>query len=149
MPKRKPSSKNSTAKFPVANENDGNWRKAPKSALADRLERFVKHASEMLALEREAEACTAANLLLQEQSEYPSCPVVLPGAENTPEGTSVGRAGALMEGLMLVGALQIGGAGTDCSLSPGCRWRAAAIGNKRRRPRSYSGDGRARLHRFI
>ena len=104
MPKRKPSSKNSTAKFPVANENDGNWRKAPKSALADRLERFVKHASEMLALEREAEACTAANLLLQEQSEYPSCPVVLPGAENTPEGTSVGRAGALMEGLMLVGA---------------------------------------------
>ena len=104
MPKRKPSSKNSTAKFPVANENDGNWRKAPKSALADRLERFVKHASEMLALEREAEACTAANLLLQEQSEYPSCPVVLPGAKNTPEGTSVGRAGALMEGLMLVGA---------------------------------------------
>ena len=104
MPKRKPSSKNSTAKFSVANENDGNWRKAPKSALADRLERFVKHASEMLALEREAEACTAANLLLQEQSEYPSCPVVLPGAENTPEGTSVGRAGALMEGLMLVGA---------------------------------------------
>lgn len=104
MPKRKPSSKNSTAKFPVANENDGNWRKAPKSALADRLERFVKHASEMLTLEREAEACTAANLLLQEQSEYPSCPVVLPGAENTPEGTSVGRAGALMEGLMLVGA---------------------------------------------
>ena len=104
MPKRKPSSKNSTAKFPVANENDGNWRKAPKSALADRLERFVKHASEMLALEREAEACTAANLLLQGQSEYPSCPVVLPGAENTPEGTSVGRAGALMEGLMLVGA---------------------------------------------
>ena len=104
MPKRKPSSKNSTAKFSVANENDGNWRKAPKSALADRLERFVKHASEMLALEREAEACTAANLLLQGQSEYPSCPVVLPGAENTPEGTSVGRAGALMEGLMLVGA---------------------------------------------
>ena len=104
MPKRKPSSKNSTAKFSVANENEGNWRKAPKSALADRLERFVKHASEMLALEREAEACTAANLLLQEQSEYPSCPVVLPGAENTPEGTSVGRAGALMEGLMLVGA---------------------------------------------
>ena len=93
-----------TAKFSVANENEGNWRKAPKSALADRLERFVKHASEMLALEREAEACTAANLLLQEQSEYPSCPVVLPGAENTPEGTSVGRAGALMEGLMLVGA---------------------------------------------
>ena len=41
MPKRKPSSKNSTAKFPVANENDGNWRKAPKSALADRLERFA------------------------------------------------------------------------------------------------------------
>lgn len=103
-PKRKPGSRKPKANFSVANENDGNWRKAPKSALADRLGRFVQHASEMLALEREAEACTAANLLLQEQSEYPSCPVVLPGAENTPEGTSVGRAGALMDGLMLIAA---------------------------------------------
>jgi hypothetical protein len=132
-PKRKPGSRKPKANFSVANENDGNWRKAPKSALADRLGRFVQHASEMLALEREAEACTAANLLLQEQSEYPSCPVVLPGAENTPEGTSVGRAGALMDGLMLIAAAPgPEGAGTRLlNFRPSRRKRAAAVGDQR------------------
>ena len=65
---------NSTAKFSVANENDGNWRKAPKSALADRLRALREHASEMFALEREAEACTAANLLLQGAVRVPVMP---------------------------------------------------------------------------
>jgi hypothetical protein len=109
-PNAAPLSKTAAA---VAREDDGNWRRGSKHQLASRIDRYVQHAGAMLALEREAEAASATAMLLQE-SESPW--LFRENSANAPgaaEGTSVGRRGALMEGLQLVGTTAGPVAGTQ------------------------------------
>jgi hypothetical protein len=114
----------SAAAAAVAREDDGGWRRHPKDALVARIDRFVTHAGAMLALEREAEAASAAALLLQESASSASSASsesssLLTAAASpaaavvVAEGTSVGRAGAVMEGLQLVGTTAGPAAGTQ------------------------------------
>ena len=73
-------------------DDDEGWRSASKSSLRDAVSRFADVASALLMSERETEAASAAALLLR-------------GAESddaiVSEGTSLGRSGAVMEGLRL------------------------------------------------
>ena len=84
----------------VARENDDGWRKSSKEQLAMRVDAFASHAEALLALEREAEAASAAKLIQESCVETAEGPYDVLAAVG--EGTSVGRTGALMEGLQLV-----------------------------------------------
>ena len=77
-------------------ENDEGWRDASKSSLRDAVSRFAEAASALLTSERETEAASAAALLLREADESDDAIVS--------EGTSLGRSGAVMEGLRLTSA---------------------------------------------
>ena len=107
------------AKKTVTFENDGGWRRSRKDQLAARIDRYVVHAQAMLAIERETEAASAAAMLFQESEsctwgddEDLADAVAAFPSDAVAEGTSVGRLGAVMDGLRLVGSTAGPAAGT-------------------------------------
>ena len=75
--------------------SDTSWRRAKTSEVSARVAAYCDAAVEMLALEREAEAASAAAMLEQERD------ATISSAE---EGTTLGRLGAMMDGLRLTSA---------------------------------------------
>ena len=81
--------------------DDGGWRRRSKSALQGDIARYVDVATAALEAERLAEAAAAAAMSQSEANDDASSSAV---DRDVPEGTIVGRAGAMMDGLRLTSA---------------------------------------------
>ena len=82
-------------------DDDGGWRRRSKSALQGDIARYIDVATAALEAERLAEAAAAAAMSQSEANDDASASAV---DRDVPEGTIVGRAGAMMDGLRLTSA---------------------------------------------
>ena len=94
--KRKPRARNPAKgdRERLGFDDDGGWRHRPKRALQDDIVRYVDVAAAALEAERQAEAAAAAAMSRSEAAID----------RDVREGTIVGRAGAMMDGLRLTSA---------------------------------------------
>ena len=101
-PKPQPRAKRDSPKGDRAGfDDDGGWRRRSKSALQGDIARYVDVATAALEAERLAEASAAAAMSQSEANDDASASAV---DRDVPEGTIVGRAGAMMDGLRLTSA---------------------------------------------
>ena len=131
-PKPKPRAKRDSPEGDRAGfDDDGGWRRRSKSALQGDIARYVDVATAALEAERLAEASAAAAMSQSEANDDASASAV---DRDVHEGTIVGRAGAMMDGLRLTSArpspvkgwrllnLRVEGRGARC---PPALWRWA------------------------
>lgn len=84
-------------------DDDGGWRRRSKRALQDDIARYVDVAAAALEAERSAEAAAAAAMSSSEAGDDARATASAVDRD-VPEGTIVGRAGAMMGGLRLASA---------------------------------------------